>query len=97
MRALQLPFFFFIAVTFLLLSSSVVPDHNLGFCADRQTDNSNIHMAALGGLHDSNPDLESLARFAVDHHNSKEVYMHIYHFLLYFYIALIECSATLLP
>ncbi|KAL8471137.1 hypothetical protein ACS0TY_028728 [Phlomoides rotata] len=66
------PFFFPIAaVTFLLFSSSAIPDHNLGFCSDHQN-STDIEMATLGGLHDSNPELESLARFAVDHHNSNQ-------------------------
>ncbi|KAL0299836.1 UNVERIFIED_CONTAM: Cysteine proteinase inhibitor 12 [Sesamum radiatum] len=72
MRAL--PFSIFLILSAALLSSFVLPQHNLGLCPDN--DNQVLHMATLGGVHDShsipNPDTHSLARFAVDQHNTKE-------------------------
>ncbi|KAK6155284.1 hypothetical protein DH2020_009532 [Rehmannia glutinosa] len=61
----------------LLLSSSFVvslnPEQNLGFCAEQQhNDQPVIQMATLGGVRDSNAEIDSLARFAVDQHNDKE-------------------------
>ncbi|KAL0313751.1 UNVERIFIED_CONTAM: Cysteine proteinase inhibitor 12 [Sesamum calycinum] len=72
MRAL--PFSIFLILSAALLSSFVLPQHNLGLCPDNV--NQVLHMATLGGVHDShsipNPDTHSLARFAVDQHNTKE-------------------------
>ncbi|KAL0317847.1 UNVERIFIED_CONTAM: Cysteine proteinase inhibitor 12 [Sesamum angustifolium] len=59
MRAL--PFSIFLILSAALLSSFVLPQHNLGLCPDN--DNQVIHMATLGGVHDShslpNPDTHS--------------------------------------
>lgn len=78
MRALPFSIFYFGALLLLLLlllfSSFVVPDQNLGFCPEQQhSDNQDIQMATLGGLRDSSAEIDSLARFAVDQHNNKEV------------------------
>ncbi|KAL0400443.1 UNVERIFIED_CONTAM: Cysteine proteinase inhibitor 12 [Sesamum latifolium] len=68
MRAL--PFSIFLSL--FLFSSFVLPQQNLRLCPDN--DNQVIQMATLGGVHDSNsnPDTHSLARFAVDQHNTNE-------------------------
>ncbi|PIN23494.1 hypothetical protein CDL12_03778 [Handroanthus impetiginosus] len=75
MRALPSIIFLF-AARLLLLSSFVVPfnpEHKARFCAQQQhNDDQIIQMATLGGLRDSNADIDSLARFAVDQHNTKE-------------------------
>ncbi|KAL1564301.1 Cysteine proteinase inhibitor 6 [Salvia divinorum] len=59
-------FFFFILGAHSLSSS--LPHSDLGFCSDQPSDN----MATLGAPRDSNADVHSLAKFAVDHHNNKE-------------------------
>ncbi|KAL7100486.1 hypothetical protein ACP275_08G000500 [Erythranthe tilingii] len=52
----------------VLFSNFVFPIHNLGFCAEQQ----NNDMTTLGGLKDTNTEIDSLARFAVEQHNNKE-------------------------
>ncbi|KAK6117491.1 hypothetical protein DH2020_048769 [Rehmannia glutinosa] len=77
MRALPFTNILVFAGLILLLSSSFVvslnPEQNLGFCAEQQhNDQPVIQMATLGGVSDSNAEIDSLARFAVDQHNDKE-------------------------
>ncbi|KAG6424804.1 hypothetical protein SASPL_115224 [Salvia splendens] len=63
----HLCFFFLFLLGAHSLSSSL-SHSDLGFCSDQPTDN----MATLGAPRDSNSDVHSLAKFAVDHHNNKE-------------------------
>ncbi|KAL7100485.1 hypothetical protein ACP275_08G000500 [Erythranthe tilingii] len=60
----------------VLFSNFVFPIHNLGFCAEQQ----NNDMTTLGGLKDTNTEIDSLARFAVEQHNNKEVSQPYYYY-----------------
>ncbi|KAG8381689.1 hypothetical protein BUALT_Bualt06G0147600 [Buddleja alternifolia] len=74
MRAvLRLSNFLFAILLPLLLSSSsfVFSEDNLGFYTEQQ-DKDITHMTTLGGVQDSNSEINNLARFAVDQHNHKQ-------------------------
>lgn len=60
------------SIILLFFSISALPLYSVqdsGFCAGQH---AHIHMATLGALRDSGAEIDSLARFAVDQHNTKE-------------------------
>lgn len=76
---LQLPLITNLFV-FPVLCLQLPNKHQLGFCKQQEEDPT--RMATLGGIKDSSAssqnsaELDSLARFAVDQHNNKEVLLY---------------------
>lgn len=70
---------FLLLIFSLLIFLSSANHYNQGSCSDFESEPSSSTMATLGGLRESHgasndAEIESLARFAVDEHNKKEVF-----------------------